>query len=84
MDISEGFVAEINNLTNGRSDRSVEAVAARRRSTIPLLIVVALFIGVSFYTWHTTWFGRQLNDQEIEISERTQQTESRSACPQCA
>ncbi|HZS48569.1 MAG TPA: HEAT repeat domain-containing protein [Blastocatellia bacterium] len=38
---------------------------SRAKTTLPLLIVVALFIGVAYWTWHITWFGRALSDQEI-------------------
>jgi len=37
----------------------------RRRSTWPLIILAALFIIVPFLTWYTTWFGRDLSDEEI-------------------
>lgn len=41
------------------------AVAPRRRSPLPLLIVAVLFIIIPFLTWYGTWFGRTLSDQEI-------------------
>jgi hypothetical protein len=37
----------------------------RKRSSLPLLIVAALFIIVPFLTWYTTWFGRGLSDEKI-------------------
>ena len=37
----------------------------RQRSTWPLIILAALFIIVPFLTWYTTWFGRDLSDEEI-------------------
>src|SRR5258707_7865743 len=37
----------------------------RRRSTWPLIILASLFIIVPFLTWYTTWFGRDLSDEEI-------------------
>lgn len=37
----------------------------RRRSSIPLTIVAALFVIGALMTWYLTWFGRGLNDQEI-------------------
>jgi hypothetical protein len=44
---------------------SARAKAARRQSQIILLVVVALLIGVSFFTWKKTWFGGDLNDSQI-------------------
>jgi biotin carboxyl carrier protein len=38
---------------------------SRQRSTWPLIILAALFIIVPFLTWYTTWFGRDLSDEEI-------------------
>ena len=37
----------------------------RRRATWPLIVLAALFIIVPFLTWYTTWFGRDLSDEEI-------------------
>lgn len=37
----------------------------RRRASLPLIIVAALFIIVPFLTWYGTWFGRDLSDQDI-------------------
>ena len=39
--------------------------AKRRRASLPLIIVAALFIIVPFLTWYGTWFGRDLSDQDI-------------------
>src|SRR5882724_4540615 len=61
-----GAVTDPNNQPTEQTDFSTQAKAARRRSTIPLLIVVALLIGVAYFTWHGTWYGRQLSDQEIQ------------------
>src|SRR5437870_11993071 len=51
------------------NDKSPEAPLSpprtRQRSTWPLIIVAALFIIVPFLTWYTTWFGRDLSDEEI-------------------
>lgn len=48
----------------GNGDKT-EALAPRQRSTWPLIILAALFIIVPFLTWYTTWFGRDLSDEEI-------------------
>ncbi len=40
--------------------------AQRRRSPWPLAILAALFIVAPFLAWYGTWFGRNLNDEEIE------------------
>src|SRR5882724_3000041 len=37
----------------------------RRRASLPLIIVAALFIIVPFLTWYGTWFGRDLSEQDI-------------------
>lgn len=37
----------------------------RQRSTLPLIIVAALFIIVPFFAWYGTWFGRDLSDEQI-------------------
>ena len=37
----------------------------RRRSSLPILILAALFVSATFLTWYYTWFGRDLNDNEI-------------------
>lgn len=42
-----------------------DAPPKRQRSTWPLIILAALFIIVPFLTWYTTWFGRDLSDEEI-------------------
>jgi hypothetical protein len=48
----------------GKRDKS-DVPAPRQRSTWPLIVVAALFIIVPFLTWYTTWFGRDLSDEEI-------------------
>jgi biotin carboxyl carrier protein len=51
------------------NSKSPEAASSlppnRQRSTWPLIILAALFIIVPFLTWYTTWFGRDLSDEEI-------------------
>jgi hypothetical protein len=37
-----------------------------RRSSLPLIILAALFVIVPFLTWYGTWFGRHLSDAEID------------------
>ncbi len=51
----------------GNRNKTEAAVAppSRQRSTWPLIVVAALFIIVPFLTWYTTWFGRDLSDEEI-------------------
>jgi len=39
--------------------------AKRRRASLPLIIVAALFIIVPFFTWYGTWFGRDISDEQI-------------------
>lgn len=53
--------------TNGRNPSVSVVIPARSRfrSTWPLLLVAGLFVIGAFLTWYFTWFGRQLNDQEI-------------------
>ena len=48
------------------SHAGVSAAPVRRNSTWPLAIVAAIFIIVPFLFWYGTWFGRELNDGEIE------------------
>lgn len=38
----------------------------RRRTPWPLMVVAALFIVVPFFAWYGTWFGRALDDADIE------------------
>jgi hypothetical protein len=38
----------------------------RRRTPWPLVVVALLLIVVPFLTWYWTWFGRALNDGEID------------------
>jgi hypothetical protein len=40
--------------------------AGRRRTPWPLVVVAVLFVVVPFLAWYWTWFGRSLNDAEIE------------------
>lgn len=37
----------------------------RRRSPLPIAIVAALFVVATFLSWHGSWFGRGLSDEEI-------------------
>jgi len=41
------------------------SLGKRRRSSLPILILAVLFVSATFLTWYYTWFGRELNDQEI-------------------
>ena len=51
---------------NGKGPEATPGVPpSRQRSTWPLIILAALFIIVPFLTWYTTWFGRDLSDEEI-------------------
>src|SRR5216684_1941897 len=50
---------------NGNKTQAAVAPPNRQRSTWPLIVVAALFIIVPFLTWYTTWFGRDLSDEEI-------------------
>jgi HEAT repeat protein len=50
---------------NGNKTQAAVAPPSRQRSTWPLIVVAALFIIVPFLTWYTTWFGRDLSDEEI-------------------
>jgi biotin carboxyl carrier protein len=50
---------------NGNKTQAAVAPQSRQRSTWPLIILAALFIIVPFLTWYTTWFGRDLSDDEI-------------------
>lgn len=36
-----------------------------RRSPLPIAIVAALFVVATFLSWHGSWFGRSLSDEEI-------------------
>lgn len=38
---------------------------ARRRSSLPILILAVLFVSATCLSWYYTWFGRDLPDQEI-------------------
>src|SRR5713226_5108686 len=50
---------------NGNQAQAAVAPGTRQRATWPLIILAALFIIVPFLTWYTTWFGRDLSDEEI-------------------
>ena len=51
---------------NGSSaDAGVTVSPKRRRASLPLIILAALFIIVPFLTWYGTWFGRNISDEEI-------------------
>jgi hypothetical protein len=50
---------------NGNKAQATPTPGSRQRSTWPLIILAALFIIVPFLTWYTTWFGRDLSDEEI-------------------
>jgi len=43
-----------------------DRMTGRRRAPWPLMLVAALFIVVPFLAWYGTWFGRALNDEEVE------------------
>jgi biotin carboxyl carrier protein len=49
----------------GNNSKPSAPVPQRRRSTLPLIIVAALFIIVPFLTWYGTWFGRTLSDEDV-------------------
>jgi hypothetical protein len=49
--------------SNQVTDNSLRGL--RQRTTIPLIIVAALFIIVPFLTWYGTWFGRDLSDDKV-------------------
>jgi biotin carboxyl carrier protein len=52
--------------SNGRNPSvTITVPRSRFRSTWPLLLVAGLFVVGAFLTWYFTWFGRELNDQEI-------------------
>ena len=44
---------------------TVAAPEARRRSSLPILILAVLFVIATFLTWYFTWFGRGLSDADI-------------------
>lgn len=52
---------------NGNNPQSAHALAdtPKRRSPLPIAIIAALFVVVTFLTWHGTWFGNSLSDDEI-------------------
>src|SRR5216684_4766170 len=50
---------------NDKSPEAPSSPPTRRRATWPLIILAGLFIIVPFLTWYTTWFGRDLSDEEI-------------------
>jgi biotin carboxyl carrier protein len=54
--------------SNGHHKPTAQSSSAqgRRRTPWPLAVVAALFVIVPFLTWYGTWFGRTLNDKEIE------------------
>jgi HEAT repeat protein len=49
----------------GNGDKTDAPPPSGRRASWPLIILAALFIIVPFLTWYTTWFGRDLSDDEI-------------------
>jgi hypothetical protein len=50
---------------NDQHESIASPEAKRRRSSLPILILAVLFVSATFLTWYYTWFGRDLNDQEI-------------------
>ena len=51
---------------NSHAEVTAPPALARRNSTWPLAVVAAIFIIVPFLFWYGTWFGRELNNEEIE------------------
>jgi hypothetical protein len=39
---------------------------SRRRTPWPLAVIAILFVVVPFLTWYLTWFGRSLDDKQID------------------
>jgi len=54
------------NSNNHRGQQATGGVTERRRTPWPLMAVAAIFIIVPFMFWYGTWFGRELDDSEIE------------------
>jgi len=55
-------------MTEKGNDPDVKAVLtepARRRTSLPILILAVLFATATFLTWYFTWFGRELSDADI-------------------
>lgn len=52
---------------NGNNPQSAHALQnlPKRRSPLPIAIIAALFVVATFLTWHGTWFGNSLSDEEI-------------------
>lgn len=79
----------IEQLMSGNNSHPVSENAPRglrQRSTLPLIIVAALFIIVPFLTWYATWFGRGLTDEKITeyISDETKPRHVQHALAQIA
>lgn len=51
--------------TNSNEGANNSTRGLRQRTTLPLIIVAALFIIVPFLTWYGTWFGRDLSDDKV-------------------
>jgi biotin carboxyl carrier protein len=52
----------VEKFTNGSGTLSVPN---RRRSSWPIMAIAVIFVLVTFFTWHGTWFGRSLSDKEV-------------------
>lgn len=50
---------------NGEKPLLAATPPKRRRASLWLIILAALFIIVPFLTWYGTWFGRDISDEEI-------------------
>ena len=48
---------------NGSNELKIES--KRGRSNWPIMLVAVIFVVVTFLTWHGTWFGRRLSDDEL-------------------
>jgi|SRR5215813_8840999 len=53
--------------SNGNNSQTPPLTTSRkkRHSNWPLIILAGLFIIVPFLTWYSTWFGRNLSDDDI-------------------
>lgn len=63
-DSKTGFSSNGHNVRE--SAGAPEVSNARRKTPWPLVVVAFIFVLVPFLAWYGTWFGRTLNDEQID------------------
>jgi HEAT repeat protein len=69
-----------------QNEDNTPAAAARRKFPWAMIVVVALFVIVPFFSWYGTWFGRTLSESKIEeyLGDQTKPRNAQHALSQIA